>query len=273
MENILYPIFLFILGASIGSFLNVYRYRCPKSISIIYPGSFCPKCKKKIPWFLNIPIISWFLLLGKCKFCKSKISFQYPFIEFLTATLITFNIFASSYLAPNYFVNLVGLTFFSSILIAASLIDLDNLIIPNNLLLLGSISGLIFNLVTRKIYFGESVFLIFYKYLILSIIFLILFEIFNFIITIIIKKEAFGFGDSKYLFMISTWLGIKGAIFTFFLSIYIGGVVSIFLIMLRLISRKGKIPFGPYLSISAYIIGMVGADKVLMFFRDFYSIR
>ena len=208
MENILYPIFLFIFGACIGSFLNVYRYRYPKSISIIYPNSFCPKCKKKIPWFLNIPIISWFLLVGKCKFCKSNISFQYPLIEFLTAALITLNIFASSHFSPNYLVNLIGLTFFSSILVAASLIDLDNLVIPNNLLLFGSISGLIFNLVTR-ISLRENIFLILYKYLILSFIFLILFEIFNFIIGMIIKKEAFGFGDSKFLFMISTWLGNK----------------------------------------------------------------
>ena len=152
----------------------------------------------------------------------------------------------------------MGLTFFSSLLIAASLIDLDNLVIPNNLLLFGSISGLIFNIVTRKIYFGDNFSTIIYKYLLLSILFLILFEVFNFVITIIIKKEAFGFGDSKYLFMISTWLGIKGAILTFILSIYIGGIFSILLIMLRLISRKGKIPFGPYLIIGCVVFIIFG---------------
>ena len=273
MENIIYPIFLFLFGSCIGSFLNVYRYRYPKSISVVYPRSFCPKCKKKIPWFLNIPIISWFFLRGKCNFCKSKISFQYPLFEFLTAILITLNIFAIPHFAPNYFVNLIGLTFFSSFLIAASLIDFDNLVIPNNLLIFGSISGLLFNLVAKKIYFAENVLTVIYNYLIMSIIFLILFEIFNFIIGMIIKKEAFGFGDSKFLFMISTWLGIKGALFTFILSIYIGGIISIALILARIIPRKGRIPFGPYLSISAYIIGMIGSDKVLMFLREFYSIR
>ena len=115
--------------------------------------------------------------------------------------------------------------------------------------------------------------IIIYKYIILSFIFLVLFEIFNFIISTIIKKEAFGFGDSKYLFMISTWLGIKGALFTFILSIYIGGLISILLILSRLISRKGKIPFGPYISISAYIIGIIGSDKIAMFFREIYNIR
>ena len=273
MENLFYPIFLFIFGACIGSFLNVYRFRYPKSISIIYPGSFCPKCKKKIPWFFNIPIISWFLLKGKCNFCRSNISFQYPLVELLTAIIFTINNFSISNLSSNYFANLIGLSFFCSLLIAASLIDFDNFVIPNNLLLFGSISGLIFNLLNRKIYFGENFLIIIYKYLILSIIFLILFEILNFIISLIIKKEAFGFGDSKYLFMISTWLGIKGALFTLILSIYIGGIISIVLILLRLISRKGKIPFGPYLSISAYTIALVGSDKIAMFFKDFYSIR
>ena len=273
MENILYPIFLFIFGSCFGSFLNVYRFRYPKSISIIYPGSFCPKCKKKIPWFFNIPIISWFLLKGKCNFCKSNISFQYPLVEFLTAILFTFNIFAIPHFSTNYLVNIIGLTFFCSLLIAASLIDLDNLVIPNNLLLFGSISGLIFNLATRKIYFGENFLIIIYKYLLLSFIFLVLFEIFNFIISTIVKKEAFGFGDSKYLFMISTWLGIKGTLFTLILSIYIGGLISILLILSRLISRKGKIPFGPYLSISAYTIGIIGSDKIAMFFREIYNIR
>ena len=273
MENVFYPIFLFIFGACIGSFLNVYRFRYPKSISIIYPSSFCPKCKKKIPWFFNIPIISWFFLNGKCNFCKSPISFQYPLIEFSTALLFTLNIFAISHLSSNYIVNLIGLSFLCSLLVAASLVDIDNLVIPNNLLLFGSISGLIFNLVNRKIYFGEDLLIITYKYLILSFVFLVLFEIFNFFISMIIKKEAFGFGDSKYLFMISTWLGIKGALFTFILSIYIGGIISILLILFRLISRKGRIPFGPYLSISAYIIGIIGSDKVLMFFREIYNLR
>ena len=273
MENFLNPISLFIFGSCVGSFLNVYRFRYPKSISIIFPGSFCPKCKKKIPWFLNLPIISWFFLNGKCNFCKSNISFQYPLVEFLTATLITLNIFATSHLSLNYYSNLIGLTCFTSFLIAASLIDFDNLLIPNDLLLLGSLSGLIFNLLTRRIYFGENFLIIIYKYLFMSFVFLILFEIFNFILRIIIKKEAFGFGDSKFLFMISTWLGIKGALLTFILSIYIGGIISIFLILFKVIPRKGKIPFGPYLSLSAYVIGIIGSDKIFIFFRDLYIIK
>ena len=272
MESSIYPIFLFILGSSVGSFLNVYRFRYPKSISIIYPRSFCPKCKNKIPWYSNIPIFSWFLLMGKCKFCNSKIPFSYPLIEFITATLFTLNIFSSSNFSPNYGANLIGLTFFTTLIIAASLIDFDNCIIPNDLLIFGIISGLFFNIFTRKIYFGDKFLGIIFQYLFLSFLFFICFEIFNFTISSIIKKEAFGFGDSKYLFMISTWLGINGALTTFILSIYIGGIISIILILLRLIPRKGKIPFGPYLSISAYAVGMIGSDRIISIFRNIYSI-
>ena len=272
MESSLYPILLFIFGSSVGSFLNVYRFRYKKSISIIYPSSFCPKCKKKIPWYLNIPIISWFLLKGKCLFCKSIIPFSYPLTEFITATLFTLSSFSISTFSHNYYANIFGLTFFTTLIIAVSLIDFDNYIIPNDLLFFGAISGLLFNIITRKIYFGEKFLFIIFQYLFLSLIFLICFEILNFIISSLIKKEAFGFGDSKYLFMISTWLGIKGALSTFILSIYIGGIISIIMISLRLIPRKGKIPFGPYLSISAYFVGMIGSDSIISIFRNIYSI-
>ena len=126
MENVLYPIFLFIFGSCIGSFLNVYRFRYPKSISIIYPNSFCPKCKKKIPWYFNVPIISWFLLMGKCFFCKSNISFSYPLVEFLTALLFTINGFSIFHFSPNYFLNLIGFTLFTTLLVAAALISFYN---------------------------------------------------------------------------------------------------------------------------------------------------
>ncbi len=266
-------IYIFLLGLCFGSFLNVYRFRYPKSISIIYPSSFCPSCKNKIHWYFNIPIISWFLLKGKCCFCKSRISFSYPLIEFLTAILFALNSFSILHLSTNYFVNLFGLTFFTVIIIAVSLIDFDNYIIPNDLLIFGTISGLLFNIISRKIYYGDNFFGIIYQYLFLSLIFFIIFEILNFTISAIIKKEAFGFGDSKYLFMISTWLGINGALSTLILSIYIGGIFSIILILLKKIPRRGRIPFGPYLSISAYIVGIFGSDYIISIFRNIYNIN
>ena len=78
-------------------------------------------------------------------------------------------------------------------------------------------------------------------------------EFLNFLISLLIKKDAFGFGDIKFLFLIGCWLGFKGIYCTLLLSLYIGGLFTIILIIFKRISKKGKIPFGPYLSISAYI--------------------
>ena len=78
---------IFVLGASIGSFINVLVYRFPLNKSIVFTRSRCTKCEYQLAWFDNIPIISWFLLLGKCRRCKANISINYPIIEFLTAFL------------------------------------------------------------------------------------------------------------------------------------------------------------------------------------------
>ena len=80
-------VFLFAIGASVGSFLNVVIYRLPKDLSIVRPGSACPSCKTPIPFYDNIPILSWLLLMGKCRKCKAKISPRYFIIELLTASI------------------------------------------------------------------------------------------------------------------------------------------------------------------------------------------
>ena len=81
--------FIFIMGAVIGSFLNVCIYRMPKNESIVMPPSHCPNCAKPIPWYDNIPIISYLVLAGKCRSCKTRISFRYPLVEALTALALT----------------------------------------------------------------------------------------------------------------------------------------------------------------------------------------
>ena len=78
-------IYLFVIGCCLGSFINVLIHRLPLNQSIVYPYSSCPKCKAKIKWFDNLPVLSWFLLNGKCRTCKTKIAFSYPIIELFTA--------------------------------------------------------------------------------------------------------------------------------------------------------------------------------------------
>ena len=88
-------IYLFVIGCCIGSFINVLIYRLPLNQSIVYPNSSCPECNAKIKWFDNLPIFSWLLLRGKCRACKSKISFSYPIIELITGLLAWLNFYAN----------------------------------------------------------------------------------------------------------------------------------------------------------------------------------
>lgn len=272
MFNFYQYIFLTLIGASIGSFLNVIRFRYPRKISILKPRSFCPKCKNKIPFYFNIPILAWIYLRGKCFFCQAKISISYPFIEFITAALFVLNSFFSGSLSSIYSLNLVGLNIFAVLLLITSIIDFDNMIIPNEFILIGSISGFLFNLISLDYFGNESFINVFYQFLILSFLGALSIEVLNFLISLIIKKDAFGFGDIKFLFLIGCWLGFKGIYCTFLISLYIGGLITIVLIIFKRISKKGKIPFGPYLSISAYIVGIVGSNNISSILKDIYSL-
>ena len=142
----------FIIGASIGSFLNVVIYRLPRSISVNKPRrSFCPSCNYKIPFYLNIPIVSWLILLGKCRNCSSKVSIRYLFVELITGVLflICWLIYAlplSGQFQVAYYLVLPGWLLIS-LLVSASLIDYEHQIIPDGLNIIGIISGLIFALI------------------------------------------------------------------------------------------------------------------------------
>ena len=151
------PVFLAIvsaiLGATVGSFLNVVIYRLPRGLSVNEPRrSFCPNCKYKIPFHLNIPILSWVLLAGKCKNCSGVVSFRYCFVEILTAFLflLAWLTFAGSF--DQIFYNNPQLVlvswFLISLLVAASFIDIEHQIIPDGIngcgIIVGIISAFIF---------------------------------------------------------------------------------------------------------------------------------
>ena len=119
---------LFAFGACIGSFLNVCIFRIPEKLSIVFPGSFCPICKKNIPYYYNIPILSYIFLMGRCKHCKSCISFRYPMVELL-AGVFTVLLFVKFGITPQLFFWMC----FVYVLIVISLIDLDHQIIPDRI--------------------------------------------------------------------------------------------------------------------------------------------
>ncbi len=134
---VLMPVFFFIAGAIIGSFLNVCIVRLPQNASVVFPSSHCPACKAPIAWFDNIPLISFLVLKAKCRACKEKIAWRYFVVELLTACIFTF-----SYFWMGLSLALVPALVLMCCLIVASWVDLEWRIIPDEISVGGMWAGL-----------------------------------------------------------------------------------------------------------------------------------
>jgi len=136
--ELIFRCFAFVLGAAVGSFLNVCIYRMPRDLSVNEPRrSFCPSCKKQIPWQQNLPLLSWLLLRGKCASCGSKIAFRYFAVELFTALL-----FLAVWMVFPWSTALVYWVFVS-LLIAATFIDFEHFIIPDEITIGGTVAGVL----------------------------------------------------------------------------------------------------------------------------------
>ena len=129
---------LFIFGAAFGSFANVVVYRMPRGESIAFPSSFCRSCNTKIKWYNNIPIVSWFLLRGRCAKCGAKYSFRYPLVEFIMGAL-----FAMAGYTIGFNWTLLESLIFIFCVTTASFIDIDHMILPDKFTLSGIVIGLL----------------------------------------------------------------------------------------------------------------------------------
>jgi len=240
MDTFMLIIVSIILGALIGSFLNVCILRVPKGESIVIPGSHCPHCNKPIKFYDNIPLVSYFLLRGKCRHCSEPISLQYPLVEGITAVL-------SLLLIRKYGPSLSYLFYFLFVdgLIVITVIDLYHQIIPDVVSIPGIGIGLLCSLIIPHLASldslagillgGGSLFLVatVYQWL--------------------FKREGMGGGDVKLLAMIGAFLGWKAVILTILLSSLVGSMVGIVVILLKGKDFKYAIPFGPFLSFGAVI--------------------
>lgn len=269
---------VFVFGAMIGSFLNVVIYRVPKGESIVSPPSHCA-CGVRIKWYDNLPILSWFILRGRARCCGASYSFRYAAIEILTGGL-----FLWCWLAYSPLQALAGLVLLG-LLIPATFIDLDHMIIPDGITIGGAMAGValsfaipgLHGIEPSSIFFldgmrsaTQSVLGVFVGSGIILWIALIA--------EAVLKKEAMGFGDVKFLGMIGAFLGWKGAIFTMFGGAVVGTVWFAVALLLKAIGGKqnpaalraetpegeateigfgAHVPFGPMLAIAAalYLLG------------------
>jgi len=243
---------LFIFGTIAGSLMNVCIHRMPRKESIIRPRSHCTSCGRTIPWHDNIPVLSYIFLKAKCRFCGNKISVIYPIVEVLSG-LMWVACFLRFGLTGKFFI----MCFFFSSLIVVSFIDLAFREIPDEITLPGMILGLGLALLCPpclgRLGSLPAALDSFLGILIggLSI------YVLGFLGEFIFKKEAMGGGDIKLLAMIGAFTGWKLVLLTFFLAPVFGSIVGIILKI-----RKGAetIPYGPHLSLAAFVSVFYGQE-------------
>lgn len=239
----IYLIILFSL--IIGSFLNVCIYRIPRGESIVYPPSHCTKCGTRLKVYDLIPIISYIITRGKCRYCGERISSQYPMVEL-------FNGFLSLMLYLRFGFNLIFFKYalLLSILIVIAFIDYHHRIIPDKILIFGTIAGILLSSLynfprnflngTMGLIIGGGIFLI----------------------IALVTKGAMGGGDIKLMAMIGLCLGWRHIILITLLSFIIGALISLILIIFHIKSKKDYIPFAPFISLAAVISIFFGSEII-----------
>jgi leader peptidase (prepilin peptidase)/N-methyltransferase len=282
----------FLFGLLIGSFLNVCITRIPAGVSIVSPGSRCPECGSSIKAYDNVPVLSWIVLRGKCRNCRTPISAMYPTIEFVTALL-----FVACYLSFGLSIATLKWLFFSSILVVLIVTDYRERILPDLVNWFGVALGIAFAVrvppadgIARMLlgrHFGTTLprwtpgvldailgailcggllwaAAIFYR--------------------LVRGREGMGFGDVKMMFMVGTFLGVRGAFLTILLGTLLGTVIGVGVILVlfasgwksalaQRASKRGlggvgglrcaiasryQLPLGTFLGIAAFLIMFFG---------------
>lgn len=228
------------LGTIIGSFLNVCIHRLPRRESIIWPASRCPACGRPIAGHDNVPLISYLLLMGRCRACGARISLRYPVIELTnglgyTALLWQFG--------PGW-PTVIYAALFSSLLIVTA-IDLEHQIIPDVITLPGIVTGVVCASTVLPVGLIDSALGILLGGGLLWIL--------AWLSPYLFGKEGMGGGDIKLLAMIGAFLGWRPVLLTVIVGALAGSVVGLGLIGLRIMRRGEYIPFGPFLALGAVV--------------------
>jgi len=252
-------IFVVAFGLVLGSFINVCIYRLPLGNSIVRPRSRCPQCKTHIPWHDNIPVLSWFLLRGRCRGCSTRISWRYPFVEALSAAALLllwtrFGPATAFAVAAVYTLALVVLFF----------TDYDHQLLPDAVTLTGTGVGLAiawFNPFLR----GDGLERLWAAGLGAALGSGALWAV-GAIYGKIRGVEAMGLGDVKMMAMVGAFTGPYGVVFTIFSASLVGAVVGLLLIPVRGRTLQDKLPFGCFLAPAALAALLVGRQAIEAYF-------
>ena len=298
-EPFAYGIILFVLGSIVGSFLNVCIHRIPRRKSLIKPRSEC-ECGTPIPWILNLPVVSWLLLRGRAACCGQNISFRYFLVEVLTGAVL---VYAGFHFAghPAQVIVMTVNFLFACILIAATFIDLEHMIIPDRLSVGGMLAGVTLafvfpvlwgwsdytvdgtsevSLLPRLSSGGQALLGVLVGSGILYWV--------GVLAEALLGREAIGEGDVKLLGCVGAFCGWKGALFCIFGGAVVGTILLLPVVLLSSCLRNGKangdkkqaegirwgveVPFGPFLAFAA-LLYQFGLDVFVdAYFEQFTAV-
>jgi len=264
-------IVFFIFGAIVGSFLNVCIVRLPNEKSIVTPRSHCVHCKKTIPWYDNIPFVSFLLLKGKCRFCGQKISPRYLFVELISAGAF-FGFYAYFGLEVLLWPYLLMVSGF----IVAMFVDFEHRIIPDEVSVGGTLAGLVFSLFIPQLHAvhaaGKSIYIIHLQSLGLSFLGVLVgggsIYLMGMFGEFLFKKESIGGGDVKLLAMIGAFMGWKFAILSLFAASVLGAVFGI---IEKIRTKDSTIAFGPFLGLGA-LVCLFWGDEIIHWIMSGYGL-
>jgi leader peptidase (prepilin peptidase) / N-methyltransferase len=249
----------FLLGAAVGSFLNVCAYRIPRQMSVVYGRSSCPACLQVLPWYELIPILSFIVICrGRCTRCGDPVSLQYPVVEFLSGAWVVFVVLTGGLSPASLLLVLFGLS-----MLLVALVDWQHYLIPNKMLLWSLLPA-----AAIKATMGIAV--LWNAFVALAASFLVVFAILL-LGRFIFGREVMGMGDVKLAAVIAFMLGLNGLLF----SLWLGAVSGLGFAGVRSVtggSRTQKelwIPFGSFLAFSAVLVALFGSEtQGFTFFRE-----
>ena len=262
-------------GLLIGSFLNVCIYRLPRDLSVVRPRSHCPECEHQIAWYDNIPLLSYFRLKARCRHCGVRIPWRYPVVELLTGLLFFVIVFA---LGPGLLA--VKLCLFCALMVGMMFTDLEELILPDEFTLGGTVAGLVLawfvpvnDIVAHAVLFryakiwdprwfslAESVAGAAIPALLLWL-GAYLFEKFR-------GKEGMGLGDVKMMAMMGSFFGLSAALLILILGALAGSLIGYTYIKLTKRDPDSyQLPFGTFLAAAGIFVALEG-DKVIQWYAN-----
>ncbi|MDQ7842936.1 MAG: prepilin peptidase [Armatimonadota bacterium] len=240
-------VLIFALGAALGSFLNVVIYRLPRRRSLVSPRSQCPSCGTPIAARDNIPLLSFLLLRGRCRYCRRPIGWRYPLVELLTAVLLTL-----LWLREGPTLQFAAAAVFVLLLIPIFFIDLEHRIVPNALSYPGIVLGLLLAVPQGR--FADALFAGAGAGAV-------------FLLIAILSRGGMGGGDIKLAVVMGAFLGWPAIAFALLVAFTTGALVGVVLLATGRRGRRDPIPFGPFLALGAVVAWLTASTVIAWYLR------